>query len=147
MLMKQDDKELPVRNDSILPTIMNRKAKKLNPAERATVIKRTEQDLDVLQPTPLKPIKSVELWKKWGSLLPKYTRLITYPKPSNGIIDSIKEINRNKTWENTKRKRGIETGTSNTTLLVNDTDNIIAVKTSNTTAIVNDEEAVISENI
>ena len=61
MLMKQDDKELPVHKDSLLPTSRNRKAKKLNPAERTIAIKIMEQDLEVLQPTPLKPIKAVEL--------------------------------------------------------------------------------------
>ena len=97
MLTKKDEKESPVRKDSLLPTPMNRKAKKLNPAERVIEIKRMEQDLGVLQPTPLKPIKAVELWKKWLHLLPNYARLIIFPKPSNEIIDSIKERNRNKT--------------------------------------------------
>ena len=58
-----------------------RKAKKWNPAEGLIAIKIMDQDLEVLQPTPLKPIKAVELWKKWGTLLPKYARLITCPKP------------------------------------------------------------------
>ena len=77
MLMNQDVRESPVRKDSLLPTSRNRKAKKLNPAERVIAIKRMEQDLEVLQPTPLNPIKSVELCNKWGPLLPKYARLIT----------------------------------------------------------------------
>ena len=63
-----------------------------------------EQYLEVLQPTPLKPIKAVELLKKWGPLLPKYSRLITCPK-------SINERNLNKTLERTKIKRGKETDT------------------------------------
>ena len=83
MSTKQDDKELPVRRDSLLPTSRNRKAKNLNPAERVVAIKIMKQDLEVLQPTPLKPIKAVELWKKWGTILPKYAILITCPKPSN----------------------------------------------------------------
>ena len=59
MLMNQDVRESPVRKDSLLPTSRNRKAKKLNPAERVIAIKRMEQDLEVLQPTPLNPMKSV----------------------------------------------------------------------------------------
>ena len=86
---KQDDKESPASKDSLLPKSRNRKAKKLNPVERVIAIKRMEQDLEVLQPTPLKPIKAAEIWKKWGSLLLTYARLITYQEPSNGIIDSI----------------------------------------------------------
>ena len=83
MLMNQDVRESPVRKDSLLPTSRNRKAKKLNPAERVITIKRMDQDLEVLKPTTLKPIKSVELWNNWVPLLTKYERLITYPKPSN----------------------------------------------------------------
>ena len=97
MSTKQDDKELPVRRDSLLPTSRNRKSKTLNPAERVIAINRMEEYLEVLQPTPLNQIKSAELWKKWGPLLPNYSRLITSPEPSNEIIDSIKERNHNKT--------------------------------------------------
>ena len=106
-----------------------------------------EQDLGVLQPTTLKTIKYVELWKKWGTLLPKYARLINCPKPSNEIIDSIKERNHNNMRESTKRKRSKETATSNTTSLVNGADTILVVETSNITAIDNDAEAVISVHI
>ena len=83
MLTKQDDKESPVSKDSLLPTSRNRKTKKLNPAERVIEIKIMYQDLEILQLTTLNPIKPVELWKKWGPLLPKYVRLINFPKPSN----------------------------------------------------------------
>ena len=86
-----------MRKDSILPTSRNRKSKKLNPAEILVAIKRMKKDLEVFQQTPLNPIKYVELWKKWGPLLPKYERLITCPKTSNEIMHSIKEINCNKT--------------------------------------------------
>ena len=109
----------------------------MNPEERVISIKKTEQDLEVLQPTPLKPIKAVELCNKWGPLLPKYARLITCPKTSNEIIDSIKDINCSKTRETTKRKRGKETSTSNTTSLVNDVYTEIVVETLNITAIYN----------
>ena len=78
-----------MRKDSLLPTSWNRKTKKPNTAERVTAIKKMEQPLGILQPTPLKPIKAVEIWKKWGSLLLTHARLITYQEPSNGTIDSI----------------------------------------------------------
>ena len=114
-----------MRKYSLLPTSTNRKAKKFIPAERVIEIKKMEQDLELLQRTPLNPIKAVELWNKWGTLLPKYARLITCPKPSNEIIDSIKQINCNKTRESTKRKMGKEAVTSNTTSLVNDADTVM----------------------
>ena len=96
-LTKKDDKECPVRKDSLLCMSRNRKVKKLNLEEIVISINRIDQDLEVLQPTPLNPIKSVEIWKKWVTFLPKYSIPITCPKPSNEIIDSIKEINGNKT--------------------------------------------------
>ena len=81
---KQNDKELPVRKDIILPTSRNKKAKKLNPAERVIVINRMYEDLEVLQLATLNPIKAVELCKKWGPFLPKYARPLwwvsTFPK-------------------------------------------------------------------
>ena len=70
MLTQQDDKESPVRKDSILPTSRNRKSKKLNPAEILVAIKRMKKDLEVFQQTPLNPIKYVELWKKRSPLFP-----------------------------------------------------------------------------
>ena len=111
MLTKQDDKESPVRNDSLLPTSRNRKAKKLNLSERVIATNRMDQGLEVLPPTPRKPIKAVEIWKKWVPLIPKYARLITFLKPSNEIIDCIKERNTNKTRESIMIKRGKETAT------------------------------------
>ena len=59
ILTKKDDKESPVRKDRLLPMSRNTKVKKLNPEERAISINRIDQDLEVLQPTPLNPIKSV----------------------------------------------------------------------------------------
>ena len=145
--MNQDVRESPVRKDSLLPTSRNRKAKKLNPAERVIAIKRMEQDLEVLQPTPLKPIKAAEIWKKWGSLLLTYARLITYQEPSNGIIDSIQNRKRNNTRERTKRKTGKETATSNKTSLINDADTVMSVEKLKIAALDNDEEAVMPVSI
>ena len=55
-------------------------------------------------PTELRPIKQVELWKKWGPLLPEEARKVTCPKPSQEVIDSIKERNR----EKTRQKKNIK---------------------------------------
>ena len=44
MLIKKDDKELPVCKDSLLTTPRNSKSKKLNPAEILIAINITEQD-------------------------------------------------------------------------------------------------------
>ena len=104
-LLKQDDNASIIRVDSLLPTTRNTKAKKLDPNERARKIANMEQDLVQLQPTPLKDIKQVELWKKWGPLLPKHAREITCPKPPESVINSIKERNREKSKKRTKQKR------------------------------------------
>ena len=63
------------------------------------------QDLKNLQPNGLRPIKQVELWKKWGPLLPEAARKITCPKPSDEVIESIKLSNRQKTKTRKKIKR------------------------------------------
>lgn len=52
-LMKQDYNKLALRKDGILPTSRDRKTMKLNPVERAIALKRMEQDVEVLQPTPM----------------------------------------------------------------------------------------------
>ena len=49
--------------------------------------------------------------------------------------------------EKTKRKRGIETASSNTTLLVHDAETVTVVETLNITTVDNDAEAVVSVNI
>jgi hypothetical protein len=87
-----------------LPTTRNRKARKLNEEERAAAIARMEVDLKELIPTPLRAIKQVELWKKWGPLLPEEFRGITCPKPSDEIIASIKERNKEKTCKRNEEK-------------------------------------------
>ena len=104
LLMKQDNNEAANRPDSLLPTRRNRKARRLNPEERARSIKKMEDDLKQLTPTPLRPIKQVELWKKWAPLLPEYARAITCPKPPDEVIALIKTRNREKTRKKTEEK-------------------------------------------
>ena len=106
-LVKQDTIEAAIRTDDLLPTRRNKKADMFSAEERARRIARMAKDLKNLQPNGLRPIKQVELWKKWGPLLPEAARKITCPKPSDEVIESIKLSNREKTKtrKNMKRKR------------------------------------------
>ena len=69
------------------------------------ILAKMEEDLFQLKPTPLKDIKQVELWKKWGPLLPKDAREVTCPKPPDSVINSIKVRNREKSKNRTQQKR------------------------------------------
>ena len=104
-LIKQDTIEAAIRKDELLPTTRNKKASVLTAEERARRIASMPQDLKNLQPNGLRPIKQVELWKKWGPLLPEAARKITCPKPSDEVIESIKLSNREKTKTRKKNKR------------------------------------------
>ena len=77
---------------------------------RAREIAKMEEDLFQLKPTPLKDIKQVELWKKWGPLLPEEARALTCPKPPDSVINSIKVQNREKSKKRTDRKK-LQNGT------------------------------------
>ena len=96
LLLKQDTNESIIIVDNLLPSKKSRKALRLDPKVRALEIAKMEENLEELVPTPLKPIKQVELWKKWAPLIPKEFRADTCPKPSDEVINSIKERNREK---------------------------------------------------
>ena len=104
-LLKQDNNDSTIRKDGLLPTRRNRKALRLNPDARAREIAKMEENLEELVPTPLKAIKQVELWKKWAPLIPEKYRADTCPKPSDEVINSIKERNREKSKIRTKQKK------------------------------------------
>lgn len=104
-LLKQDDNDSIIRIDDLMPTNKSRKARRLNPEVRAQEIARMEQELKQLNPTPLKPIKQVELWKKWGPLLPEGAREETCPRPSDDVIKSIKDRNSEKGRLKAKQKK------------------------------------------
>ena len=72
---------------------------------RAREIAKMEEDLFQLKPTPLKDIKQVELWKKWGPLLPEGAREETCPRPSDDVIKSIKDRNSEKGRLKAKQKK------------------------------------------
>jgi hypothetical protein len=90
-LIKQDTVECTERIDYLLPTRKNKKSNVHTKENRKRLIANMEVDLK--QPTPpgLRPIKQVELWKKWGPLLPESAREVTCPKPPDEIIESIKK--------------------------------------------------------
>ena len=49
------------------------------------------QELQPLKAPGLRPIKQVELYSKWGPLLPEEDCLITCPKPKDNIIEMVKK--------------------------------------------------------
>ena len=77
----------------------------MDPEVSAREIAKMEENLIELVPTGLKPIKQVELWKKWAPLIPEEFRADTCPKPSDDVINSIKERNREKSKIRTKQKK------------------------------------------
>ena len=105
LLLKQDHNEATIRLNDLLPTTKSKKARRLDPEVRAREIAKMEENLIQLVPTGLKPIKQVELWKKWGPLIPEKYRADTCPKPSDEVINSIKERNREKSKIRTKQKK------------------------------------------
>jgi hypothetical protein len=109
-LYKQDHAEAAIRFDELLPTKRNKKAKVYSRQERneRLAMERVFNELQAIDPTPLRPIKQVELWQKWGPLLPNYAREITCPKPSDEVISQIKKERNEKATkarESKKRKQ------------------------------------------
>eukprot|EP00957_Ditylum_brightwellii_P130039 9918412-Ditylum_brightwellii.AAC.1 len=96
MVLKQVNYSSTITRKDFMPSKMSRNLSIMPPAKRAQKVKDMEKVLVQMTPTPLKPIKQVELWKKWGPLLPEEDRCITYPKTSDEIIQSIKDINNKK---------------------------------------------------
>ena len=83
-----------------MPTGRTRKATKHTKENRKRLIANMEADLKKLMPPGLCPVKQVELWKRWGALLPEGAREVTCPKPSDEIIESIVVSN----WEKSKTR-------------------------------------------
>ena len=91
MLMKRDDYNAECRLDDLLPTRRNKKARYLEPGERREGIANMITDLEIIKGSGLKPLKMVELYTKWGPLLPDNVRHITCPKPPDHIIELVKK--------------------------------------------------------
>ena len=105
VLLKQDHAQAPIREDNLKPTNRNRKARQMDAAERDAKLKEMEDKLEELIPTPLKPIKQVELYKKWRPLIPLEFREITCPKPSDEVIEAHKRRTREKAQASRARKK------------------------------------------
>lgn len=81
--------EIKRKEEKILNT-RSCKAKVLSTSERATLLKKMKNDLQVLPTFGIKPIKQVELYTKWGPLFKKKARAILCPRPSDDIIKKVK---------------------------------------------------------
>ena len=90
IMVKQDIHGAIERIDDLIPNNRSCKARVLPPQERAIALKNMKHDLEVLPNSGIKPIKQVELYQKWGPLLPKEAREITCPRPSDEIINKVK---------------------------------------------------------
>ena len=62
-------------------------------------------ELNLLKPKPLRSIKQVELCSKWEPLLPKEAVDKTFPKPSDEIIELVKERRKEKNRSKVSIKR------------------------------------------
>jgi hypothetical protein len=59
----------------------------------------------VLPRPGIKPIKQVELYKKWRPFIPSQFRDEIYPRPSDEVIASVKNDRNKKAREGTAKKR------------------------------------------
>ena len=64
-------------------------------------------ELEVLTPAPLRDIKQVELYFKWGPLLPLWVQEITCPRPSDSILDRVKESTKAKNRVKAEKQRKV----------------------------------------
>lgn len=109
LLRKQDDKDAEIRYDSLLPSKRNKKCRYIeNPVERMQEISKMLENLKVLEPPGLRPIKQVELFSKWAPLLPKYAADITCPRPSDDVMKVVRDEKRSKAaLSHSKKKKTI----------------------------------------
>lgn len=70
-------------------------------------------ELKVLTPPGLRPIKQVELYSKWAPIMPKWAADITCPKPSDEVMKSVRAEKTSKAAAKRKAKR-TTTGQKNT---------------------------------
>lgn len=63
------------------------------------------EQLKTLKPRPLRPIKQVELYCKWGPLLPKEAAAVTFPKPSEKVMKLVRKTKNAKSCKKAKEKR------------------------------------------
>ena len=91
----------------MLPKINNPnfKAQPLPPPVRAARVSKMIEELNTLEAPGLRPIKQVELYSKWGPLLPEKDRLVTCPKPPDEIVQMVKKEKNTKAAISRKKKK------------------------------------------
>ena len=69
---------------------------KLDPNERALLVKDYKTHLERLTPPGIAPIKQWELWHKWRPFVPLQFQDVLCPKPSAEVFDIMKKSNKDK---------------------------------------------------
>jgi hypothetical protein len=80
--------------------VVERNLKKGAAANRIDEMTQDFQNLPILPVPGVKPIKQVELWKKWGPNVPPEKREEMCPKPSQEIIDLVSNSRKEKANKN-----------------------------------------------
>ena len=101
---KKDDNEAPERADDLTPKKTNKKAQYRAPEVRASLISNMLCELEKLEPPGLAPIKQVEMYTKWRPLLKPCNQEITCPRPSEDVIQKVK----NEQNAKARNKRGMD---------------------------------------
>ena len=108
LMLMQDDCNTVVRVDNLLPTStrQNAKAKKMTANDRKIAISSMLNNLNVLKSPGIRPIKQVELYTKWRTLIPDVNdREETCPRPSDEILESVKKQKNSKAAAKAAAKR------------------------------------------
>ena len=111
-----------VVEESLLPTKRNRKCQYMEPDERKESIAGMLQELKVLKCDGLAPIKQVEMWQKWGPLLPIHKREITCPRPPQEVIDLVMNERKVKSRKYAQKKKDAKIDNSKKQKTVGDSD-------------------------
>ena len=102
---KQDRCGAPITVEDFLPTNRNKKAKVMDAEARKNAIDKMLSELKILEPPGLREIKQVELYIKWGPLMPSdKERNETCPKPSDEVLAKVKD-ERNEKQKEKKQAR------------------------------------------
>ena len=116
--VKQDDGNAIERIDNLLPTQRNKMAKYQDPVERKEKIRGLMSELLACESPCIPEIKQVEIFTEWRPLLPPYAKDITYPQPSDTVVQKIKD-KQNTKWQKKEQEKGLESG-KNWTIVKND---------------------------
>ena len=112
MLIKKTDYDSPEREDDLMPTQRNKKARTMGPFERQFAISRMLEELKNIPQPGIRPIKQVELYLKWRKVIPDNERRdITCPRPSDDVMQQV--MNNRRTSNKRKRGEGVQSITNN----------------------------------